>query len=391
MMDNTNDILLKKLVAGNITKAEQRKLEIAALEDPFLFDAIEGYSKTKSSQNRYLVEIENRIDKSLKKPKERYNYNLLGLIAAVVFIAVSIFVFRNILNGKSESPPIAKEMEQNKEEKSTSNQTESIIAEVNKEIKDISVKKIEHKSKQNIGTNESKSRPNDIEMVSKKAENVNAVGPLYSDAKTDDTEILKDGKSSAEENGIPKPSTVSKADLLPEQRKSFDSEKFILSGKILNESGDALVGINVITDEKQTLSGIDGRFEIALTNKKHFVVFADSAYEPTSIYAFENNDVNIFLKGITKFDKDNKAPNFKNFEDEIDENFLKYLEQKKLSILGEITVYFKVSNTGVISDIVVYNCTDFVLQDNIIFWTKKYEYLLPKDVKDDVIKMVLFQ
>jgi hypothetical protein len=87
--------LLRKYIDGSISQEERHELEKMALDDPFLFDAIEAYSteeKTVDHQNRI-----NEIHDSLKKEKKKRRIIPLSWISAaagILLVGVIGFLIR---------------------------------------------------------------------------------------------------------------------------------------------------------------------------------------------------------------------------------------------------------------------------------------------------------
>ena len=62
--------LLHKLVAGTITPSEYRKLELTAMDDPFLFEALEGFALNKGNDfPKSVTNIHQQVDQYFKKNK----------------------------------------------------------------------------------------------------------------------------------------------------------------------------------------------------------------------------------------------------------------------------------------------------------------------------------
>lgn len=87
-------------VSGLMSKEEMHTLEREALDDPFLQDAIEGYSMHKGVDARQLSLLQKRLHARVEehtstKTKQLYSWQRLaiGLTAAVIFVAVSTLFF----------------------------------------------------------------------------------------------------------------------------------------------------------------------------------------------------------------------------------------------------------------------------------------------------------
>ncbi|HPQ20732.1 MAG TPA: hypothetical protein PK147_02720 [Saprospiraceae bacterium] len=85
-MNRESDILLSKLINGQISASELHQLEKMAIDDPFLFDAIEGYTLSNANDKNYNNEIDHLKNKILTTQKKSIPW--LGW--AAIFLGISI-------------------------------------------------------------------------------------------------------------------------------------------------------------------------------------------------------------------------------------------------------------------------------------------------------------
>ena len=123
-MDNGNTIKnytaedIRNYHQGLMTPAERHAIEKAALDDPFLADAIEGYAYSNSSASD-LQELKQRLNEKVRSAKiiplqpARKNYNWMKVAAMLLLFAgasylVYEFAFKNkegdIAMNKSNEP-----------------------------------------------------------------------------------------------------------------------------------------------------------------------------------------------------------------------------------------------------------------------------------------------
>lgn len=121
-MDNQkNDI--EKYLKGELSPAEMHKLEMRALHDPFLADALEGADTITSNQ---FIEDINSLKQKIKSTKTKRYYWPLRIAASILLIvAITYLVFQVKPENSNESLAL------NKEEKNDANKTEEIT---NKDI-----------------------------------------------------------------------------------------------------------------------------------------------------------------------------------------------------------------------------------------------------------------
>src|SRR4051812_14808766 len=90
-----------------MSPGEMHRLEIAALNDPFLADAIEGMQQAKGTFDKDVVELKKRLNK-----KVRSNNISTWWKAAAVFIVVGtgIAVSYTLMNNSHSKAPVVSEV-----------------------------------------------------------------------------------------------------------------------------------------------------------------------------------------------------------------------------------------------------------------------------------------
>jgi|GEM_PF-5667257 len=106
-MSNTKYIeLLKQYRAGTISESDRHTLEQAALDDAFLFDAMEGYAIHGSSVDNDV--IEKLRNKNIKESKViGFNRKLMGIAASLIALLAITFLVKNSLDSNSHRESIA--------------------------------------------------------------------------------------------------------------------------------------------------------------------------------------------------------------------------------------------------------------------------------------------
>jgi hypothetical protein len=134
--------LLKKYISGEISQKELFLLEKKALDDPFLFEAMQGYSETPSSDvNKNINSIRNKIS-ARKKEKKRTSI-LKFIIPAAAASLLLLFAVSSIIrtnNLESAQTSVGGEREEElfalQAEKGDDNEKVSKTATSNKVISD---------------------------------------------------------------------------------------------------------------------------------------------------------------------------------------------------------------------------------------------------------------
>jgi hypothetical protein len=119
-MTDTNkyDKLLNALISGDISKADRYVLEKKALDDPMLFEAIEGLAAHKGAEHQSHIYS---IHKKIQKGKERKLARRIILPVAIAASLLLLFTVGNTLLNKSSDIT-------GKEETLVMNETESVDA-----------------------------------------------------------------------------------------------------------------------------------------------------------------------------------------------------------------------------------------------------------------------
>ena len=95
----SKESLLLKYNTGNINKEEMHLLNQYALDDDFLFEALEGLSKTEGENGTALVDLSNRLKQKRKKRKPIYLY----WMSAAASIAILLFAVNFFSPNKNEA------------------------------------------------------------------------------------------------------------------------------------------------------------------------------------------------------------------------------------------------------------------------------------------------
>ena len=86
--------LLKDYISGQITDEDRFLLEKKALDDPLLFEALEGYSKgIGQDQHLYLKKIEGDLNKELISHQRGFRW-LIRVAASLIILVGLAYFFR---------------------------------------------------------------------------------------------------------------------------------------------------------------------------------------------------------------------------------------------------------------------------------------------------------
>lgn len=118
-MGNYYDInSIQQYLAGNLSKKEMHQIELDALKDPMLQDAIDGFESSKTINIHELSILQQRLQKRITQQHEERNHFYFGRqrlavasIAGLLFIVAGIlFWMINFPIKKSNQEPVLKEV-----------------------------------------------------------------------------------------------------------------------------------------------------------------------------------------------------------------------------------------------------------------------------------------
>lgn len=99
--------LLKKYLNKSISNAERHELEKLALDDPFLFEAMEGYTEISGSHQETLNRIKAKLDKNKENDRVRFPYAIAASL--LVLFGFSFFFWQQGSDEQSMQTVAAKE------------------------------------------------------------------------------------------------------------------------------------------------------------------------------------------------------------------------------------------------------------------------------------------
>ncbi len=100
-LNNVNTILrIQKYIKGELSSEEMNQLEREALDDPFLQDAIDGYSESAEINTHHLTILQQRLqDRIMEQPQERgrllVTFQRLGVgaVACLLFLLACVLLW----------------------------------------------------------------------------------------------------------------------------------------------------------------------------------------------------------------------------------------------------------------------------------------------------------
>ena len=248
---------LKDYIQGKRHGKDANQLERAAMNDPFLEDAIEGFDSVPGNHLPVIEELEKNI---LKRSSGKTNQNRLwifGIAASIIFLLGIGTLLKMYNSHENILTPQSAQLENRIEQKV-----------VESEIEIIDETKIKENQK-NIALNVQKTKPesasdNDIEVSEEIIVNDNITASSVAEIEIDALEL---NEVSDKHTGS---TTQIKAESSYSVQKTTDDK---LSGIVLDEAGEPMVGVSVILKNKHsgTITDLNGRFELVAPRNEQLV------------------------------------------------------------------------------------------------------------------------
>ncbi|MEP6682152.1 MAG: carboxypeptidase-like regulatory domain-containing protein [Parafilimonas sp.] len=284
---------IQRYLQGEMPAAEMHAIEKAALQDPFLADAIEGFSEVDfTTANQHLNEINASLFAEKQKSKVvAFNNRTrwLNIAAMIIIIAglgiVSVYLLKNsgkqqqvaqIKNQPVENKVFKDSSSKNMNTLSASQDTTMIIAQ-NKQERKPSTKKLSASSK----------TQNKTEVTS--AEKAASLAEADIESVAASPTIAQENKSMSKT--FAPVSSNKKNDLLPNillgKISGLSTTSNTLSGKVIDENNKPIAGAYVqSSDKKETaVTDMNGNFSIQKTDTVMNVT--------ASIIGYDSKNVNI--------------------------------------------------------------------------------------------------
>ena len=283
---------------GKLSPAEMHALEKAALDDPFLADAIEGFAIVDSEQqNKDLRSLRVKLEKRINKEKKKSTLFPVWMRAAMIVLAVSIggLTIYNLFDANTEvqNKPIAK-----KETIGPANaDTTTINAQPIIDSQDIA--KIETNLATKEEVNEIGKKP---VSSSKKHEPIPAISAPSSNS---EESIAAAPVKDQTENQAAKAVTSTQETALKEEKKALnaiqqDMPSNVFSGKVLDSKNKPVAGASIMAKNRNvsTVTDINGLFKITAPDTALKIEVASLGYQQNNATLKSNNNVsnNIILQ-----------------------------------------------------------------------------------------------
>lgn len=296
---------IEKYHKGLLTPKERHALEKAALDDPFLADALEGYTTSGIDVAADVSELKSRLAKKITTAKiiplatnRRSSFTLLRAAAVIVFIAgAGLLIYQFGFNKKNNN--IAQVNENNATKENI------VSADTNITTPTVSSDKNKRTTTPNVATTPVPATPGNDASTSNKEKNIEAV------AATEKTAIENAPGATASTPAITQPAKIITKDDAIESKSS---------SVVKDASDNDLKKINSIEEVKQEKELIAKKQQENASKANRAVTTNRSAEEQY------RNQTNIFRGRVT--DADNNGVPFANVTNSQDNNAGTYTDAK---------------------------------------------------------------
>lgn len=386
MTQEDKNRLLKKLIDKSISAAEYRALELAALDDVFLFDAIEGFVLSEDAHQSQIDKVNAKINDSLVQKKRPTNIILLLTSIAAACLLILYFVNWADADTLQENNIVDNRSQINESVGSIPNDTtQQQVPRLNDKTIEANKNKIRWTNTQLIkDTIALNTGIANVEAESQSAPLADAV--VSSNSKANDQKVITN------ETFKPSSPAVFSSESQAMKKSKVVANKIAVRGKVLNTNGDPVIGAKVITQNQAVTTKIDGTFKLDLNNTKNFAVIAQAGYESQGMSFAKDDYVTIFLKPVESIkskaiEEDLEAVYFKNFSSKIESKIDKYLREENIKVMGEIMIYFQLNADGSVNDFIFQNSFDYSIEEAIKQWITEEKHLLPASARGEVITL----
>ncbi len=285
MMKGNSDIMygakdFERYHSGHMSGAEMYALEKAAIADPFLQEALEGYAYTQHAESD-IDNLQSRLNNSILEKKEKriayWNKNLfLKAAVLIAFLAGAAFIFlmqnnKGLENNNlaSSTPSEIKEINADKNQTTTTN--------------DVAIQEQPDAAAAPVIELNKDDAENKIAEVVKPKPNTNPKSPSAK------------AESLAE---------VNLRSVAPNAKWKNGDGNFLVKGKVVNEQGEPIPFATILTEKEQINTDITGNYAALVKDSSIYGNVVASGYQPQQKQFNYNLPETIILKNeVAKADK----------------------------------------------------------------------------------------
>ena len=318
MGDRKHDI--ERYLRGELSAAEMHALEKAALNDPFLAEALEGIEHAGRENFLYDLHsikrsVRDRVySKSRKKGKVINIWGWTTAIAAtVLLIVVSGFIVLSLLKQQaarqqalnSEPEPMPEEFAE-KDTLVIMLPAEAKLRSAGSATKQGTTRRVPKPViSRDIATDQTTDSDKRVGQSIAELKNNDSTNSTPDEVSISESLALAEAqhqRSAEQAQSASKQAEGTREQLAAkrsaDKRADDTGESLVVKGKVVDAQGQALPGVNVIVKNSSvgTVTDADGRFELSVSNANSDLVFAFIGYESQQLNVSNQQELNVALK-----------------------------------------------------------------------------------------------
>jgi hypothetical protein len=280
MTEEYKNELIKKFVDNKISAKEYHLLELAALDDPFLFDALEGYSIVKTTKpSKHSDHIFAKVHKYLQEKRNRKPWLILVAASLTALIIFSTIIIRSTSidteNEIVQSTTVQKNneilpetiLQEQQELAYHDDQPKKIVKE---DVSEFKMPRTAIKTYEKVLKNEIQSLPQYTSVIEENASKIedenlvlNEQQENFSKPKTKDmrSETVPPIEISNNDQQLKVDTKQTKESY---QSNRSNSNIKTIRGKVMDNNGQALIGANIYAKGSGTITDVDGNFTLQI-------------------------------------------------------------------------------------------------------------------------------
>ena len=269
----------ERYYAGKMTAAEMHALEKAAMDDPFLSDALDGYRHSSDAEkdlSAIQIKIEKRtVVKPLSSSENKSGFGWLKIAAAVIALGFAgYFLLKDDESSKPELATLDKKLPADQLQKSTGTDSAYTATAPSDALTD-SVPSVVA----NRPVIQPNSNPANPEALSKVPDNKNDYKAITTDAATtppvyaaEEKVLEEDAKKESVDNNL-----------------RFEKDKVrygnqMVTGQVVNEKGEPVPFATVKNKVSTVNSDAEGKFKLPVTDSLSVASVSATGYDPKTMY-----------------------------------------------------------------------------------------------------------
>ncbi|GEM_PF-4726385 len=291
-------------IQGDRIGKEANHTEYEAMKEPFLADALDGYTGTKGNHKRQIEKLQNSI---AQKCKKKTNYGLIGSIVAVTAVVLGVAVYfliiepdaaKNLFAATTPKNPVKENIQKKIEQPIENTKEETPIVEpevkieTKKEEKPVEVPATVTTPPVSINTN------TPIEVSEKKED---LPTQIVKETPATPAIVSADPPIEVSTQVVEQPEPTEEVTQAPPPAVKEESDKPKIKGRVTDKSGSPLAGASVSVPGAniRTTTNANGYFELEAENNSNIMV-RSLGYDPVIQTGNTSQNMQVIMEEVPK-------------------------------------------------------------------------------------------